>query len=105
MGISTLDTRDLREGKHCRNITKTHHYRTCRTDDDIRFFFGSTIHAAPDEPCHLLTRRLFPTIGDSVPARKVILVGHTVDTEIKIMKSFDIDVTEADSVVQVFDTY
>jgi len=103
VGISMLDTRDLgHQNVHPKDVISTQHYRT--VTDTKKFLFGETVDTLQEELILILKRLLY--IEDELPEqlRDIILVGHGLSFEIKVMKGLRIDLNLATSVIEIFDT-
>ncbi|KAH6705342.1 hypothetical protein BKA61DRAFT_434096, partial [Leptodontidium sp. MPI-SDFR-AT-0119] len=103
VGISMLDTRDLcHQSNSLKDIISTQHYRTAT--DTKTFLFGKSIDISQDELV-LILKRLLCLEGESPkPIRDLILVGHGLGFEIKVLKGLGLDLNLAPSVIEMFDT-
>ncbi|KAH9218292.1 hypothetical protein DL95DRAFT_444268 [Leptodontidium sp. 2 PMI_412] len=103
VGISMLDTRDLcHQSNSLKDIISTQHYRTAT--DTKTFLFGKSIDISQDELV-LILKRLLCLEGESPkPIRDLILVGHGLGFENKVLKGLGLDLNLAPSVIEIFDT-
>lgn len=103
VGISMLDTRDIRHhNNHLKDVISTRHYRT--VTDTKSFLFGESIDVLQDELVLVLKGLFFLEDMSPKQTRNIILVGHGLSFEIKVLKGLGIDLNLASSVIEIFDT-
>ncbi|PVH75311.1 hypothetical protein DL98DRAFT_536712 [Cadophora sp. DSE1049] len=103
VGISMLDTRDLRyQNNYLKDVISTQHYRT--VTDTKSFLFGESIDVLQDELVLILKRLFYLEDGSPKQTRNLILVGHGLGFKIKAIKGAGIDLNLASSVIEIFDT-
>lgn len=105
VGLSTLDTRDLFQRYGCtdeRSLISTQHYLT--EPSRIPFGFGTSMYCAREDIIDILKRLFYMDEGRHHEVRNIVFVGYDTQVEIKTLKHLGIDLRQAPSIVDVFDT-
>jgi hypothetical protein len=102
VGISRLDTRDIRY-KEPEKIISSQHYRT--VVDTKEFLFGTSIDIEQDKLVSLLKHLLVPEDNSSKQPRQLILVGHGFSFEIQVLRGLGINLAVAPVVENILDTH
>jgi hypothetical protein len=106
VGIAMLDTRDLRKNNVSKDVISTQHYRIVWDDKSYgnKFLFGESTNVTQAEAVTILKRLFYLDKGPSEEVRNIILVGHGVAWEVRVMLGLKIDLRKADDVIQIIDT-
>jgi hypothetical protein len=102
LGYSILDSRTLHDQSTPKPVISTQHYRV--GTEATRCKFGETGCASAHEITRILRQLFYLDAHPSSEKRNIIIVGHGVDSNLKSLQALGINLAQATSVVDIYDT-